>query len=324
MAWDEILGHELVKRMWQTHLTHERIPNAYLLTGPEGVGKRRLALEMAKALNCTSNAPRPCDTCPTCLKIGKQMHPDVHVLAPGGAAQQIRIEDIRHVIGRISLRPYSARKQVVVIDGAERLTEEAANSLLKSLEEPSASTHFLLVTAHLAHCLPTVRSRCQIIRCEPLSRDAVQQILIQGHGCEPGMAAVIARLCGGSVSRAIELAQQWAAYQRLLEQFADPSAARWIGTAMPETRQEVVQLLDGMTGWLRDLAVTAVADPQWVTHVSQQRSISTQAADLDIDRCVATAFELLALRDSIEQFVSPRLVASLAREKWLTLVASDR
>ena len=321
MAWNEILGHDLIKLMWQAHLAQERVPNAYLLAGPQGVGKRRLALEMAKALNCTSDAARPCDICPTCLKIGKQTHPDVHVLVPSGASQQIRIEDIRHVIGRINLRPYSARKQIVVIDGAERLTEEAANSLLKSLEEPSASTHFLLVTAHLAHCLPTIRSRCQIIRCEPLSRDLVQQILVQGRGCEPEMAAVIARLCGGSVSRAIELAEQWAAYQHLLEQFSDPSPSRWIGTAMPETRQDVAHLLDGMVGWLRDLAVTAVADPQWVTHASQQRSLAAQAADLDIDRCIETAFELLALRDSIEQFVSPRLIASLAREQWLSLAA---
>ncbi len=323
MAWDEILGHDTVKRMWHAHLTQERVPNAYLLAGPEGIGKRRLAFEMAKALNCTSNAARPCDICPTCLKISKQTHPDVHVLVPGGASQQIRIEDIRHVIGRISLRPYSARKQVVVIDGAERLTEEAANSLLKSLEEPSASTHFLLVTAHLAHCLPTVRSRCQIIRCDPLSRDMVGQILVQGRGCEPQMAAVIARLCGGSVSRAIELAEQWAGYQHLLEQLGSADPARWIGTAMPETRQDVVQLLDGMMGWLRDLAVTAVADPQWVTHASQQRSLTAQAEHLDVDRCVATAFELLALRDSIEQFVSPRLVASLAREKWLSLLVES-
>ena len=140
MAWNDILGHDVVKQIWQAHLEAGTVPGAYLLAGPDGIGKRRLALEMAKALNCLAQAGRPCDQCAPCMQIARQTHPDVHTIVPGGASDQIKIEEIRHLIGRVALRPFSGRMQVALIDGAQRLTEEAANSLLKALEEPSSQT----------------------------------------------------------------------------------------------------------------------------------------------------------------------------------------
>ena len=164
MAWSDVLDQEFTKRIWRTHLSTGRVANAYLLVGPGGIGKRRLAFEMAKALNCISEGERPCDTCITCGQIIRQVHPDVHVVIPAGASNQIGIEETRQLIGRVALRPFNARVQVAIIDGADRLTLEAANSLLKALEEPSPHTKFLLTTAQFGDCLPTITSRCQAIR----------------------------------------------------------------------------------------------------------------------------------------------------------------
>lgn len=324
MAWENILGQEFVKRLWQTHLSTGQVTGAYLLAGPDGVGKRRLALELAKALNCTASQTKPCDACPTCGQINRGTHPDVHVVLASGASDQIKIDQIRHIIGRIALRPFSAALQVVIIDGAERLTEEAANSLLKALEEPSARTRFVLTTTRLSDCLPTIISRCQLIRCQPLAHEVVRRILIEHHEISPDVAEAVTRLSDGSVSRALELATRWAAYERLMAKFADEKDPSWLAQPLPETRQEVVQLLDGMMVWLRDLSVTAVAEPGAAIQTVHDTSLRRQAKHLDLDRCLETASELVALRESVEQFVSPRLVAALAREKWLSLTDVKR
>lgn len=305
MAWTDIHGHALAKRIWQAHLAADTVSNAYLLAGPEGIGKRLLAREMAKALNCPGVADRPCDRCATCAQITKQIHPDVHWLGPEGIAGSIKLEAVRQVLGRIALRPFSVRYQVVIIDGAERMTEEAANSLLKSLEEPPAHTRFLLLSAQRSRCLPTIVSRCQLIRCQRLSPEAVETILISRTGCDAATASAIARLAGGSAAHAVALVGRWPAYQRLLDRLnAQHQSTVWLETPLPDTRDEVQHLLDGMTLWLRDVTVD-----------------SEGAVRVDRDRCVETAVELVRLRESLEQFVSPRLVAALAREHWLALLS---
>ena len=271
MSWNDILGQEPTKRTLTAHLAAGTIAGAYLFAGPTGAGKRLLALEFAKALNCSSAGATPCDACTTCQQITKGVHPDVHRVAPSGASNQIKMEDIRQVLERLSLRPYSARVQVAILEQAQRLNEEAANSLLKSLEEPTAFAHFLLTTDQLAYCLPTIVSRCQVMRCLPPPRQTVQP--------------------------------------SLPDRLADAGVSQWMETPLPESRQDVTQLLDGLVARLRDRAAAAAGDP-------------TRHAD--VDRWVETAFEMVALRESLEQFVSPKLVAALAREKWLSLTEVKR
>ena len=319
MAWTDIFGQAFAKQLFQSHLASGQVPNAYLLAGPDGVGKRRLAIEMAKALNCSLRGTTPCDACACCSQMSRLVHPDLHVMLPGGASDQLKVADIRQLLGRLALRPFSANLQVAVIVGAERLTEEAANSLLKMLEEPTAHARFLLTTSRLSDCLPTIVSRCQLIRCEPLPDDVVARILVDAQGCVPRVAEVIARLSRGSASYAIDLAGRWEAYGRILARLADGGVSDWLTLPLPETRQEVAGLLEQMMGWLRDVAVTASGGSRWAAHAGQEGALRRQAGDVDLDRCLETVFGLVALRESLDQFVSPRLVATLARERWLGL-----
>lgn len=319
MAWSDIFGHELAKRIFQAHLAAKTVPGAMLLAGPEGVGKRRLALELAKALNCAEGASSPCDRCPSCAQIARSTHPDLHVVVSSGASDQIKIDDIRHVISRVALRPFSARIQVAMIDGAERLTEEAANSLLKVLEEPPATTRFVLLTSRLSECLPTIVSRCQLIHCQPLPAELIRNILMETQGCDAATAEAIALLSRGSAAEAIRLAGGWTRYTHVLKRLASAGSAAWLEEPLPDTREEVLALLDGMVAWLRDVAVAAADPSAPIAHRTYEEPLRRQALRVDLDQCFETAFELAALRDSMEQFVSPRLVASLAREKWLSL-----
>ncbi|MBI4598121.1 MAG: hypothetical protein HY737_06975 [Candidatus Omnitrophica bacterium] len=265
MSWDEIQGQAFAKTYLQGHLATGRVANAYLLIGSDETSTRQLAIEMGKALNCTERTGRPCDQCRTCAQMTKGVHPDLHVLLPEGPADRIKIETIRQVLSRVALRPYSAACQVVIIDGAERLTEEAANALLKALEEPSASTKFFLTTSALPQCLPTIVSRCQLVRCpSPTS---------------------------GPTS------------ERWRTQLADPSPLPWLTQPLPDARESVAQLLEEMMAAFHQQAARAA---------EANRAASAQ-------RYVDAALKLIDLQESLEQFVSPRLVAALAREQWLTL-----
>jgi len=322
MAWDSVLEQLFAKRILQAHLAEGCVAGAYLLAGPEGVGKFQLAMEMAKALVCASPGARPCDDCLTCRQVSRRAHPDVHVIQPeGGASSPIKIEEIRHLLGRVALRPFSAAMQVAVIDGAERLTEEAANSLLKTLEEPSRSTRFLLTTVRPSHCLPTIVSRCQVIRCHPLSPEAIARLLAASAQTEPAVAQMVAQLSGGSASLAQELAKRWDGYRGDLDRFASHTAVAWSGQ-MPESRQDVGKLLDGLLAWLRDVTVAATAQAVGLAHAGYADSIERLAARVDVDRCVDAGLALVALRESLEQYANPKLVAALAREEWLALTAA--
>ena len=319
MSWDSILGHEFAKRYLRHQIDTGRLAQGVLLVGPEGIGKRRLALEVAKTLNCTAASGRPCDACRTCSQIARGIHPDVHQLAPGGASVQIKIDGIRQVLGRIALRPFNAAVQVVILDGAERLTEEAANALLKALEEPSASTRFVLTTAQLPDCLPTIVSRCQVIRCPKLPAEAIVTWLVQEDVCDAATAKTVAALADGSLARARTLADDWEAHQQLLARLGRTESTVWVEQPMPQTREEVADLLDLMVLWLRGVAVTAATGHHAATDRMQADAIVRQASRVDADRCVETALALLSLRESLEQYASPRLVAAVARERWLTL-----
>ena len=319
MSWTDIVGQAFATRLFQAHLAAGTVADAYLLAGPEGVGKRRLALEMAKALNCTADRARPCDVCPTCRQIIRGTHPDVHLVSPGGAADQIRIEAIRQLLPRTALRPFNARVQAAVIDGAERLTEEAANSLLKALEEPPAHTRFFLTTARLSDCLPTIISRCQLVRCRPLPAGVITRLLVETQGVSLQTAEAAARLSGGSAAQAITLAARWQPHEQALARLAAPTPTVWFEQPLPETRQDVSQLLDVMVSWLRDVAVLAEGGAPRVGSAAWGNTLRRQAGAVSADRCVETVFELVSLRESLDQFVSPRLVAALAREKWLSL-----
>ncbi len=210
MAWSSIEGHEGAIERLRRAVARGCLSHACLFVGPEGVGKARVARELAKALLCARGADEACDQCPACHKVEHGNHPDVTVLgriertAKGERKTRIVIDQVREQIqAPIALKPFEGRWKVFVVDGADRMTEAAQNCLLKTLEEPPPHSLLVLVAERLEPFLDTVVSRCQIVRFRPLSADVVERIVAAKGEVDGETAGVLARLSEGSPGRAL-------------------------------------------------------------------------------------------------------------------------
>ena len=203
-AWENILGQREPKRRLRRLLETDRLPHALLFSGPEGVGKRRTAEALAATLLCSSPAAgHPCGTCESCRAFSRGIHPDFFFVVPeavGKGARSIRIEAMRALGSALARPPELAPRQVALIDDAQRMNEAAANSFLKTLEEPTGDVVFLLVTGMRAALLDTVVSRCLEIPFGPLALPELSEVL-RRHGVETEEAAALAALANGSAGR---------------------------------------------------------------------------------------------------------------------------
>lgn len=206
MSFKDILGHESVITRLKMALRQDRLPHALLMAGPDGVGKRRVARELAKWLNCAQPIDtEPCDACPACKKIDQDLYLDVQVIAPVDSTY-VRIEQVRNLRDDAQFRPLEGRRRVFIIDEADRMNTEAANAALKTLEEPPDTTVLILITAHPQALLPTIRSRCQLLTFAPLPVDRVTAWLkAQNKYPKAADAELAARISQGSLGRALRL-----------------------------------------------------------------------------------------------------------------------
>ncbi|MDZ7371932.1 MAG: DNA polymerase III subunit delta' [candidate division KSB1 bacterium] len=232
MGFERVIGQQHAKDILRQALQSGRLAHAYLFIGPEGVGKEALAMEFAKALLCTGREDPPCLQCLNCRRVEQLQHPDLMFLFPAAkeadpdqlrkvldsfAAQPYRrqrlsavtisIERIREVRRWAALKPLEGR-QVVVIGEADRIKAEAANALLKLLEEPPAELYFLLTSSQPEALLPTIVSRCQQIRLHPLSEKEIETALIEREGMDEERARLLSRISQGSYRRALEWADE--------------------------------------------------------------------------------------------------------------------
>ncbi len=197
----DIPGQAPAKAFFERVLRDGTLSHAYLLTGPEGLAKTAFARELGAALvsGCGN-----CGACPECERARRGVHPDLHVLEREGDVW--RIEQVKAIVGDLSLKPFSAARRVWVIPEIEYMNRESANKFLKSLEEPPSYVVFLLVTDRLERVLPTIRSRCQVVEFRPLSDTEVASHLLERCDVSPSAAEALARLSLGSVEKAARMA----------------------------------------------------------------------------------------------------------------------
>jgi DNA polymerase III subunit delta' len=267
MSLRDVLGHERIKGVLVRALRQGRFPNSLLFAGPEGVGKRTLALAAARALLCERGGDgEACGRCRACSRSGRGLHPDLAVVEPATAV--IKIDQVRDAVREIQMPPFEAPARAFVIDDADVMTEQAQNALLKSLEEPKATSHVFLITASPQALLPTIRSRCPLLRFGPLPRAVVETYLVERQGLAPAEARLRAALASGSLGAALALESE--AYRTLREELL--ALLERAGTLSPLERMREADRLEQvedpglalttLRSLLRDLAAArAGADP---------------------------------------------------------------
>lgn len=265
MRLKDIYGQAMAKEQLRRSLARQQVSHAYLFAGPPGVGKKTAALAWAQALNCLAPVDDDaCDACLTCLRIRNRNYPDVFWIEAGG--ESVKIEQVREIRQRALHPPYEGRYLVIILPQAENLTLEAANALLKLLEEPAPRTVFVLVSDRPQSLLPTVRSRCQAVNFYPLPRSQVASFL-RDRGVAAQEAEWLASLAGGSLARALALLAEGTGRQRLLELWSAiwqrPRLVR-LDLAAELAAQEGETVLGAFLDWLRDA---------WVWQVTSKREL---------------------------------------------------
>ena len=283
MAWKEILGHDRIVEQFRRALRRGRMASTFLFVGPAGIGKRAFALKLAQGLLCDTAAPEqldPCGHCPGCSQVMAGSHPDLEVV---GRPEDKAFIPLATFIGddehrnreglcyNISLKPFSGKRRIAIIDDADYLNVEGANCLLKTLEEPPPGAVLILISTSEQRQLPTIRSRCQVVRFRPLSEVDVESILLSQKLVESSVVArQAAARSGGSVERALEATDPaLAEYQmELLDQisrreFDTPALAKattaFIDTAgkeAPAKRARFKQAINAASGFYRELMLT--------------------------------------------------------------------
>jgi DNA polymerase-3 subunit delta' len=224
MPWN-LIGHEPALALLQRDLAHDRLRHAYLFVGPEGVGKRTLVAELARALLCADAAP-PCDQCRHCTLAARGAHPDLLTVAPviSGKrvrAEKIRIEPVRQLIYDLSLKPVEAGRRVARLLDFGAANPEAMNALLKTLEEPPGNVTLLLTAESTDELLPTIVSRCEVITLRPLPLAVVREALITRWLIPYDHADLLAHLSGGRLGWAVRLSQDAEALEERRQKLDD-------------------------------------------------------------------------------------------------------
>lgn len=260
-CFTQLLGQEKAKSLLSRSLQVSRIPHAYIFKGPEGVGKRLFARGVAAAVNCRDHSLiGACGSCPSCIKFRSMNHPDFMVVSPEKGV--IKIDQIRRLSRELSYPPYESTMRVVVLEDVQTMRREAANSLLKTLEEPPENNLLILTAEASQEILATLTSRCQVVPFTPLSLEDCVAILVQ-KGLERDNAELLARLSEGSPGKALlfQKTEMIAIWRKLVELLSDPKVHpdRDVGQLL-HLAEEMAAIKDDLPAffglvkiWLRDL-----------------------------------------------------------------------
>lgn len=307
-----VVGHERAVQLLQRGIASGQMTHAYLFTGPPQIGKTTLALAFAQALNCTGDDP-PCGECPACHKIGHGTHPDVRLL--DSREGTIKINHIRALQREAALSPYEGRWRVYILAGMERATHEAANCLLKTLEEPPSQVKLILTALEADLLLPTIVSRCQLINLNPLPLAQIQQVLQERWEAEEGEAKLLARLSGGRMGWTVMAHQnesvltrrkQW--LDRLLAMAEEGRVGRLdVAHQLSRAPDQVPDVLNLWLSWWRDLLLIKEGCPEAVTNMDQEAALRERAQRYSLQQIQEIIRAIQGTARQLEQNVNPRL-----------------
>lgn len=309
MSFGDIKGQDKTVSFLKAAIRDDKIAHAYIFAGPKGVGRSLLARNFAKAVNCIDIENAPCDVCQSCGKIDKETHPDVKWIKKDEKSGQIKIGQIRELENQIVLKPYEGRYKVFIIVEAELMNIEAANSFLKTLEEPPQNSLLILIVERPKDLLPTIASRCQIIRLRTLKNSELARILTNEYGMRPERAEFLARLSEGRLGRAIYYEDDVLDWKNnVIEEL---SGDERIEDYTAEDREELSKKLNILASWYRDLVVfKATEDESFVINIDRIDRIKEAVLSYKTDELMHMLDSVLDTKERIENNVNPKLALS--------------
>ncbi|PKB80253.1 MAG: hypothetical protein BZY88_09185 [SAR202 cluster bacterium Io17-Chloro-G9] len=321
----KIRGQDHILRQIEPSLKLGQPAHAYLLVGPPHVGKMTLALDLAQALNCSDPSPAPCGDCTQCTRIAQGQHADVRVVEIGQGAEDgptrtvIGINDIKDVLHQVNLKPYEGKFTVIIFNGAEAMSDEAANALLKTLEEPPGRVLFLLLTADEEALLTTIRSRCRPFRLLPVPKTDIERQLESEHSSSSEESERLARLSRGCLGWAItagESPQVLEEHEARLDRFREVyqagldqrfAHASEIANIFSRDREAARQVLYSWLRWWRDLLLIKEGSEDYLQNSHRLDDLRLTASGLNTVETVDFIKLLLETLEALDSNASPRL-----------------
>lgn len=363
--FSQIVGHQTALRLLRRVVATGDVAHAYLITGTAGVGKHSVAHAFAAALTCLTPTPEgeACGECDSCRRLIHEAHPEIHTIAPYSEqtliwqlwdGHNVPREAKAHqvgVIGRtISFAPTFGRRIVYILTRAETLTEAAANSLLKTVEEPPPYAVFLLLAPMPEDVIETIRSRCQWVPLYPVDTDTIAGWLMEQHGVEPQLARRCALISQGCPGRAWSLATQpralklWDALADLAYTITETSSpapalqlaerlrslatvdiaeegepgAEPAGKSKSPTRGALLLAMDALCAWFRDaLWIACAGDPGGIVYQGDEGRLSHAASKMGVERLMRALDTVLDVRRAVEGNANVQLATEVLMMRLL-------
>lgn len=263
MDFNSIIGQPVLVGSLKRAIQDNMVANGYIFCGPKGSGKSTTAAVFSRALNCKCEGQdKPCGACTSCKKFDSGNHPNIEIIKPTGAS--IKIKQIREIIANVAKKPFESGYKVVILEDADKMTQDAQDAFLKTLEEPPANTIFILLVQNHNSLLPTVVSRCQLFNMRKVSTQQIESYLLNKYNYDKEQISFAAVSANGIIGRAMEmhnnkeLQELRQLYVSLVSKISDGSYAELSAAAgeLAESREAAEKLLDFMLSWYRDVLIS--------------------------------------------------------------------
>ena len=321
----QVYGQDHLLKQLEPGLKSGRLAHAYLLVGPPRVGKMALALALAQAVNCLQGPGTPCGDCNQCRRIAQRYHADLRVIGVARSEENgptrtvIGIADVKDALHQANLKPFEGACSIIIFDGAELMSDEAANALLKTLEEPPPQVLILLLTTNEDVLLSTIRSRCRRLDLLPVSKQLMTERLVAEYQADPETAERLARLSRGCLGWAItalgdpQIMEQRAEDLEQIREICESGLegrfnyAADLATRFSRDRNATRELLFLWLRWWRGLLLIKEGTAEYAHNTDRLDQLRLQATQLSTRQVVGFVRELLQTIEALDRNANPRL-----------------
>ncbi|MCQ9207044.1 MAG: DNA polymerase III subunit delta' [Omnitrophica bacterium] len=312
MSFEDIKGQDSALGVLRESLRKGRIFSNYLFIGPDGVGKALAAKNFAKAINCRNrNSEEPCSECLSCKKVDSGSHPDISFVRPGGASSSIGVDEIRSVTLRANLKPYESKKKVFVINDAHTMNIASSNAFLKTLEEPPKDTVFILISPSEKAMLPTIVSRCHIVKFSTAPTRLVQRILQDTLGISENEAGLLSNFSSGRIGEAIKMKERKTIDRKntLIDAMMDTGKDLREELGRYSKREGLKEDLEFFVSYFRDISVhKASRGNAYIFNIDRKDEIREQSSAFTQDELERLIRKIITLRSYVDYNVNPKMI----------------